>query len=205
MDVIAPDQWCLRCGRALDTRGNHARGCPGNPAVAHNRLRNQAAGCLQDAAFCTACEQQHPLLRHRPDIRVDFAVAPVATHLDVSLFDPTAPSYPHEAWADRPERALEGYWDSKLARDYLPIPPEFAAAGHTLRPCVATVFGGWHPDTRAFFRECAQRAAAAAPCMPQAGDLAGILLGRWMARLGVAIARENAALLLRRCAHLEGG
>ena len=96
-----------------------------------------------------------------------------------------------------------GYWGRKLARDYLPIPPEFAAAGHTLRPCVATVFGGWHPDTHAFLRDCAQRAAATAPCMPQAGDLAAFLLGRWVARLGIAIARENAALL-RRCAHVEG-
>ena len=40
--------------------------------------------------------------------------------------------------------------------------------------------------------------------MPQSGDLATVLMRRWVARLGIAIARENAALL-RRCAHVEGG
>ena len=163
----------------------------------HNRLRDLFWTLLQRAGFETLTEQDEPLLRHRPDLRIAHGLAPTLTYLDVSVTHSTAPSANHEHNAGHPDAAVEAYWASKLEREYAPMPRR---APFRLLPAVCTTYGGWHPATRNFLRECASRVAAANASLPGAELLASTALRGWTCRLSIAVQRQNAQMTKRCCA-----
>jgi len=184
LPVVGLARWCDRCTAPLDQLGNHSHACPGNPGIRHNRIRDLLHRLLSAAGFNAHKEQEEPLLRHRPDIRVDAGLAPVLTYLEVHVSHPTAPSANHVANALTPEAAAENAWEDKLRQDYAPLPerPHFR-----LLPALFTTYGSWHPGTRRFLQECARRVVEAAGPQPNAAGMRQALFNRWASSLAVAI------------------
>jgi hypothetical protein len=128
-------------------------------------------------------------------------LAPLLTFLEIHVVHPAAPSANHHRNGTSPDAAAVQAWVDKLRRDYEPLPQHMP---FRLTPVVATSFGSWHPETKAFLRECAQRVAESAGNLPSAPHLADAILARWVSRLGVTLWRQN-AMMLRRCAPSLGG
>jgi hypothetical protein len=201
LPLVGAGHWCARCGRQVDPHGNHAHACVGNPSVRHNRVRDFLFSLLDGSGFQVTLEQEEPMLRHRPDLRVDHGLAPVLTYLEVHVVHPTAPSAGHARNSESSDAAAIHAWREKLRRDYEPLPERMP---FSLTPIVGTTYGSWHPDTRKFLRECAQRVAESAGRLPGAPHIASAVLARWSSSLGIALWRQNVAML-RRCVPSLGG
>ena len=194
LPLYAPDTHCQRCNQPLDPHGRHSRRCPGNHNYQHDRMRDHANKLLKTSGFRSTTEHQEPRLRHRPDIRVDAGMAPLLTYLDASFFDPTCDSAPHTTNAQSPTSAPIAYWNSKLQREYHPLP---LRAPFRLKPLVASIFGTLHPDTRAFFTECAARICADMPTPPDSPHVQTSIVQRWLCQLGTLLQKENHDVLSR--------
>lgn len=195
LDVVGSGQRCARCGANLDSQGHHAHACTGNAGIRHNRLRDVIYSLLDAAGFSVMIEQDEPLLRHRPDIRVDSGLAPALTYLEVHVIHPTAPSTDHVQNSESPEAAILHAWSAKRKWEYEPLPFRMP---FRLVLCAATSYGSWHPGTRAFSNDCAQRVAESAGSSPGASHVKAALLARWISKRGIAIWRQHIAML-RRC------
>ena len=150
---------------------------------------------LDAVGFPIRFEQDEPMLRHRPDIRLEHGLAPSLTYLEVHVVHPTAPSADHHRNSQSSDAAAIHAWVDKLRRDYQPLPERMP---FRLLPILGTTFGSWHPETRKFLRECAQLVAESAGSGPSVSRVAAALVSRWVSTLGIAMWRLNAAML-RRC------
>ena len=202
LDVVGGHQWCARCGRPLDSHGHHSHACRGNAGIRHNRIRDLLFSLLDFAGFRVMLEQDEPTLRHRPDLRVDHGLAPTLTYLEVHVVHPTAPTASHAEKGESSDAAIIRAWAEKLRRDYEPLPRRMP---FRLLPVAGTSYGSWHPSTRAFLRECAQRVAESTSASPSASHVASALLNRWASQLGIAMWKQTVAMLRRCVPTLEAG
>ena len=191
-NVFSRDGQCPACSQPSDAAGDHAVSCgsEGERIARHNHLRDHLFNTCASAALSPLREERAliPGSDARPaDVLIPNWSSGKATALDVTVVNPLQAKFVDRA-ADRAGHALEARFNEKMTRHGQPC----REAGLVFAPLVVETLGGWEEQAVIQIKKIGAALAR------QTGQDEGEKQRHLFQRLGILLARGNAALFLNR-------